>query len=257
MVAFTRNPASVIVLGVGALVLTRVFLVPTEVKSGGSVLAFVKGNGDSGGDASVPDPVLVGALLRDSLTPQAMAAAGLNSGQVSTVVTAVKNTLGANPTALSAADLACDTARANSDPLTRKVQAGLASAEEVAACSQAKQTLTTAETARTALLDAMFTNAIASLTEGQQGTLTRIRANAAFGLPTEYLGTNRSQADWVTLRDALAVKRIATKLGEALDSTTQQTLTGFDEEATTAAAKASLATLEGTVTAAWNQATAH
>src|SRR5262245_2452914 len=124
------RPVALVVLGGGLLVLTRVGFSP----SASSRVLFARSDGASGGgDAPnpLPDPELVAALHRIVLTPKALAAAGLSSGQVTAVVTAVKNQLAAAPSELTNADAALANARKASEALTRKVQAGLASAEEI------------------------------------------------------------------------------------------------------------------------------
>ena len=185
-----------------------------------------------------------------------MAAAGLSSGNVTSLVTGVKSYMANNPTAMSDADASFATAKTNADRLERLVKSGLGSQGDVNSCATAQQTLATATTARQAILDGLFTTSIQNLSEAQRTALTNIRANASWKLSPEYLVTNRSEASWVQLRDALSTKKIAANLHEDLDSPTQQYLTGIEADTAIAVAKTALATGLGSVTSAWNTGTA-
>ncbi len=52
--------------------------------------------------------------------------------------------------------------------------------------------------------------AVAGLSQAKQDTLATVRANLNRELPVQYLATNRSDADWVALREALANDRQST-----------------------------------------------
>ena len=77
--------------------------------------------------------------------------------------------------------------------------------------------LTNASNAEQAWLAAIHDECVAVLTSQQSGTLATLKASRDWSHPVQYKAANRSEADWVHLRDALANVRIANKLGEQPD----------------------------------------
>ena len=118
----------------------------------------------------------------------------------------------------------------------------------------AKTQLSLAKTQRQNVLDDLFASATATLIQSQKDTLTAIRGNSDWDRPTEFLVTNRTDADWLELRDCLAKERIAAAQDEDPDPDAQATLDEYRSASPVAAAKASLDANLGVVTAAWEQA---
>ncbi|MBU0595081.1 hypothetical protein KJ567_00140 [Candidatus Bipolaricaulota bacterium] len=204
-----------------------------------------------------PDQDVVDALLRVSLSPESLTAAGVADSDVEDVVSGVSGYLSSNPSVIESADARYFAAKTAADRLIRLVRSGLASSAEVSACREARAELESAETARANTLDAVFAAGVSSLTETQQGTLSRLRTNkASWNMPLELLVVDRTQAEWVRLRAALANERISAKHDEDPDATDQSHLATVRADASVSAASTHLATSLGDVTTAWERAVA-
>jgi len=195
-------------------------------------------------------------LLRAGLSPEALAAAGVEPGQVAATVQAAVAAVSQAPDALGIADAAYAEARANTDRLKRKIQSGKAEEGDVQAYQAAKAALASATTAREAVLNQVFDAATASLGDTRREALQAIRTNrAAWNLPTEFLVVNRSEEEWVQLRDFLANERIAPKVGEEPDPSAQAALANWRANASVAAARTGLTSNLDSMRSTWNQAT--
>lgn len=202
-----------------------------------------------------PPPVdLRVTLLRAGLSPEALAAAGVTPVAVASTLQAAAQQLAGAPSALANADLAFANARRESDRLERLIQSGKGSQEDVAAYQAAKAALEAATAQRQAALDAVLTAATSSLPAAQRTALLNARANAAWNLPPEFLVVNRSQEDWVRLRDALANEKIARKLGDQADPAAQAQLANWRAAPAVAMARSGLDTHLTQVRANWNTA---
>jgi hypothetical protein len=207
--------------------------------------------------ANEPTPPPVGlrvTLLRAGLSPEALAAAGVTPVAIASTLQAVTQQLAGAPNALANADVAFANARRESDRLERLIQSGKGTQEDVAAYQSAKAALDAATAQRAAALDAVLTAATASLPTAQRTALLTARANAAWNLPPEFLVVNRSQEDWVRLRDALANERIARKLDDQPDPAAQALLANWRAVPAVAMARSGLDTHLEQVRVNWNAA---
>ncbi|MEW6742606.1 MAG: hypothetical protein AB1486_07590 [Planctomycetota bacterium] len=196
------------------------------------------------------------ALLRVGLSAAELTTAGVSEAAVGAVVAGVEGYLLDHPTALAQADQGCFSAKNDADRLGALVRSGLASPGEVTACQQALADLASAESARQAVLDALLAAGAAELTDTQQQTLARLRANGAAweSLPLPFLVLDRSQTEWVRLRAALANERIAAKNSEEPDAGDQTYLSTCRADDAVAAATTRLETNLVAVQAAWEDA---
>lgn len=193
-------------------------------------------------------------LLRAGLTPRAFAAAGVGQGSILATLQAAADQMNGAPIALDAADLAYASARAAADALAMKIQGGKASQEEIASYQATKTALESAEAARLSVLDGYFTAATANLTSNQRTALITIRANKAWGFPEEYLVVERTEAQWLALRDALSVERQAQELPDMASESAAQLLTTFRADPAVAFAAIGVQTELPLITNAWNTA---
>lgn len=191
-------------------------------------------------------------LIRSGLDAKALAAAGVSSGSIASVLQAASAEASEAPSALSQADATYATWRVEADRLERLITAGKGTQEDVAAYQTAKANLASATSARAAILDGYFAAGIEGLASGQRTALTKIRANRSWELPLEFLVVDREEAEWVQVRDALANERIAVDLPDTLSQAAQQSLAGWRANASVAAAKASFDANLASVTSAWN-----
>jgi hypothetical protein len=191
-------------------------------------------------------------LIRAGLDPKALAAAGVSSGSISSVLALAATQMNSAPTALSSADDALATARTEVDQLTTKIQSGHGTQDDITALATANSSLATATSQRQAALDAIFNAATASLSDGQKSALSTIRGNRSWDLPLEFLTVNREQSEWVAVRDALANERIAVSLPDSLNQTAQSSLATWRADSSVSAAKSSLDSNLSSVSTSWN-----
>ena len=197
-------------------------------------------------------------LTRAGLDPAALAASGVAPGGVSAVLQAAADELNAHPGTLPTADASYAAARIESDRLRTQIQSGQASQEEIGSYQTQMANLSSATSARASALDAVFAAATASLTAPQRAALTQIRANRAVDhsrdFPIEFLVIERTEAQWVALRDALANEKLAIKYPDLLSEAAQSSLATWRSEPSVAAARTSFVANLTAVTASWNTA---
>ena len=203
---------------------------------------------------SQPNTDLEVALIRAGIDAKTLTAAGVTSGSVSSLGQAASQHFNAHPTVLSSADTAYASARRESDRLQRLIQSGKGTQDDVAAYQAQKAALETATAQQTAALDALFEATTASLNDSKRGVLSKIRTNKSWSLPTEYLTVDRTQQEWVNVRDALANERISAAYGDQPDAALQAQLATWRADATVAAAQTALSTNLASVTAALSTA---
>lgn len=157
---------------------------------------------------------LEGAMLLAGLDPRALTAVGVAAQSMSAFVDAVRDAFAVHGADLTQAEARISAARVSSDALRRKIQGGKGEPEDVTAYQSALAELALAETAKTTALAACRAPAEATLSQAQRGQLARIRANKHWELPSEFLLVDRSEVQWVALRDALANEKIAPRYGD-------------------------------------------
>ena len=194
------------------------------------------------------------ALWRAGLDPESLTAAGVSGTAVSKVVSNVSAHLAAHPDDCASADAAYAAARGEEDELRRSIQSGLASDEEVAAYPAAKAALELAEASRSAAVQAIFDAGVAELTDAQSTGLSNIRANSSWRLPKQYLCVNRTQEEWVDLREALANPRISADYEEDPHPDCVAMVGSCDADASVAAASVDLSTKLSANQATWDAA---
>lgn len=218
----------------------------------------LKGAIGSAGDAPLDPPPpanteFAGVLLRIGLPADALACAGVDSGQVAGLVSAVEAQYSAAE--LATLDQVFIEAKATRDKLTRKVRSGLATEAEVVSLRQAETSFDNAETARESRLEAIFNAGLGTVSAEQAAILRRIRGNRSWGLSPELLVRDRTEPDWVALRSAVATERIAAQdEQETCPQSTQTYLAQVRGESDIAAAKVNLDTSLASVQTAWNTA---
>ena len=193
-------------------------------------------------------------LLAAGVSPRALVAAGVGEDSILPTLQAAADQMNSAPVALESAEQARAAARVTADALARKIQSGKASQEEIASYPAAKSALESAEASCQSVLDNYFSSAIANLPLGQRTALITIRANKAWGFPEEYLTVNRSEAEWVALRDALANERIAVELPDTASPSRAQLLSTVRATPAVASAMTAVQTNLQMITTAWNTA---
>jgi hypothetical protein len=154
------------------------------------------------------------AMYLAGLDPKALCAVGVSAQSIAAFVAEFRDDYLLHGSELTQAEAAIATAQVSSDALRRKIQSGKGSPEDVTNYQTAMASLTAAEAARTTALAACRAGAEATLSQAQRDQLARIRSNKSWELPMEFLLVDRTEAQWVALRDALANEKIAPRYGQ-------------------------------------------
>lgn len=211
------------------------------------------------GDGAVEPPpppadnAFAGLMMRVGLGADALCAAGVRAAGISSVIATARAQHDLNPI-LDNLDVSFAQAKTNMDRLQRSVRSGRGRGEDVTALAQAKTDYENAKAARQAYIDGLRSAGTAALDPGIRQTVETIYANNSWRFPTQYLVMDRSEADWVALRDALAAKRISENYSETFAQSAQDHLAVVDAEAEIATAKVNLDTYLAAVQTAWNSA---
>lgn len=194
------------------------------------------------------------SLLRAGVSPDALAAVGVPTNVIATLVTAAQAHVSTEASSIPAADAAYASAKRESDRLRRLIESGKARQEDVAAYATQTSALAAATSAQALALQSLFDAATGGLSSEQRTRLMRIHAAKTWGLPLEFGVVERSQADWVELRGALANERFAAKYGEEPDQAAAAYLAHARVDQAVASARSSLDANRAVVTSAWNTA---
>lgn len=205
------------------------------------------------GEPSAADE-LGSALFMAGIDARALTAVGVSANAVGALIDDVREAHATHGAALLVAEESMAQARVASDALRRKIQGGTASPEDVTAYHAQTQALATATAAKETALAACRAPLEAALDNTQRAQLARLRANASWQLPTEYLLVDRTEAQWIALRDALANEKIAPRHGESISQEQASILASARSHADVAAAKTRLSTQLAQVESAMHSA---
>ena len=194
-------------------------------------------------------------VMQAGLGPVELAAAGVSAAQTTGAIQDVLAEWNSDPSALPDAQSSYVAAKQERQRLERLVRSGRASAEEVSALATAKTAYEAADSAREAVLDALFLAGTADLTTAQADCLETLRDNADQLVPTEYCVVDRTEAEWLALETALANERISADYDETPAAECVSHLATVRAEADVAAAKTACESNLSAVKAAWNAAT--
>ena len=194
------------------------------------------------------------ALSRTGLSAESLAAAGATAVQTTALVDDARSYLTLHVQEVRDTEQALADAKFESDRLERKIQAGLGTQEDLAAYATAKAAAAAALAARDAELADFYTAAAEDLSATPKAVLSKLKGNTVWDVLPQYRAADRTQAEWVALRDALANKRIAEAAGGTPDEGCTQLLATADADPAVSAAKANLDSKLAEVTTAWNAA---
>lgn len=209
---------------------------------------------ESQGAAAAGAPTMDVLLMRAGLDPRSLAAAGVSGAQVSSICSAVAAHVAQAPTALREADHAYAQARVEHDALERKVGAGLASSGEIAGLAAARQALSSARALRDSRLAALREAGASVLGNEQRSRLATLRANSGQPGGIEFKAIARTEAEWLSLRKALANERFSAQCGEPAHAGCQSLLSSARANSAVAAAKSACDTNLAAVQSAWSTA---
>lgn len=190
---------------------------------------------------------LQSVLLRAGLDPEAIASIGVSANTAGQIAAAAA--------AQAAEDIAvirgADEAFASADVAYHAALRAAQRDPGAEGLSAAQAALTSATTARDNAIAAITTAGVANLTSEQRTALTTVATNRRFGVGAALAAVNRTEAQWVALRDAAAHERIQTERGLSVDEGAASLLSTARGASAVVAAQAALTTNLPAVRAAW------
>lgn len=203
--------------------------------------------------APAPTPAQVAAMLHAAgLAPDALAAAGLTAAQAAAALERVNTQLPTLSTQFRAAAEAHAAARREHDRLERLVRSGTGTAQDLLALESARAQLQSAAAQRDAA-----TQAFVSATElGPEFTarLATLHDPRGEGFPRHHRAAQRTDAQWQSLRYALASSTVHERLGLEVPAPARAVILASEAHPAVAAAAAGLSSNGAAVASAWNQA---
>jgi len=182
---------------------------------------------------------VVTTLVRTGLSPANLAAAGVSDAQANTLLTTAETHFSADEfTLLRSADVSVNSLTKQISDLKAQIRAGQASDDELASL---QTQLATVLSNKDTILSNLFDAATASLSSETIGLIQTLHANAQRSVPIEYRILERSDADWVHLRTALANLDQADRLDDVEpDVVCSQFISGCDSEPAVTTARSNL-----------------
>ena len=194
-------------------------------------------------------------LLRAGLGAEALAAAGVTSGEVAGTVADVEASDAALNGDLATADGALASAKATAAALRKVVKSGSATEQEKADYLSAKAAVLSAEAAVDAVLEELFDSGTADLSAAEKATLATLQANVhrrKFAI--ELRVVSRTAEQWLDLGHALDHEKVCIEDGEEVHADVASLLATARSAAAVAQAKANLDANLASVQAAWDAA---
>lgn len=250
VVAASRSPASTQLASVETVSRASSILIATEIPR----LERSEAEAEATGlDTLVPGPMEVAVLLhRCGLSADRLAAAGVRQDRISSIVDRAREALIEQEDLLTALDASYADARRSADALTRRVRSGRHDDADIAALAQARSILAAAETERDALVRQIGEHAAAESEAEARERLITMRGNATRSAPAPYLVVDRSEAEWLQLRELLAIERIATNNDEEVPGEARAALDQIRAEPVVAEALSSFDDLLPLHQVTWN-----
>ena len=196
-------------------------------------------------------------VRRSGLTPKTLSACGMSSGQVSARIGDARSQVVSRYGQIVENQQSLDTATANAQRLRRLVASGAATEQDKTDLATAETTLTTARASLQTELDAIFDAATTGLATDMISKMRRSHTNRSrWGLPAQYCVIDRTDTQWVDLRDAVAGKQIKDRTGRTQDQALIDALATADAHSDVSTAKSNLDSTLSEVTSAFDTAVA-
>jgi hypothetical protein len=179
------------------------------------------------------------ALNTAGLDATALAAAGVSPASVAGVIESVRGHLAEHSFTAAAQTRASYTAELHR--LIDLVQRRTATESDLQSLASARAAAAAAESSYQAAVADIFAAGTAELTATQRNALGRLRANRERAVPVKYLAAERTESDWVSLRDAVSALTIASRNNQSPPAAAQAVVAAANAAA--ADAEAGLALL--------------
>lgn len=253
--------ASAITIGIGVIAASAVAGIAVTSISSISPLSHPTSRAESVLPTPASSAEISALLYRLGLAPDRLAASGVTAAQTTTLVGNLRSHLSDHIDALRSADADYTSSRSLVDALERLVRAGTSTSDQRTALTTAQTQLASNATTRQGVLNSAYTAATDGLAAGVLQSLARAYTNTGWELPVQasplpYAFADRSEQDWVTLRDALSAQRIATKYGQTPDQNALDFISAASGASAVSTAAANLQANFAQVSAAWATAVA-
>lgn len=202
----------------------------------------------------VTEQELAVSLHRVGLSAESLAACGVTPQSCDTIVGNGEEHLAEHIQQLRDADANLMQAKVAHDKLKRLVNSGLADEGQKQSFVEAQTALAAADASVQSRLAAFKQAAMEGLAGDIAARLAMITSHARWLAPIQYKVVERSESDWIMLRDCLAHKRISEEYGDDMHPDAVAFLQQCDADPTVSAAKTSTDLNLDAVTAAWNNA---
>lgn len=200
------------------------------------------------------------ALARVGVGPLTLAAAGVTEESAALLIADMHEYLGEHDGSPASEDAVLGAARSQRDRLRGLARAGTASGADIEAIAGAESSLSAAESALDARLDAMWDLVAARLTSEQAALIARLRdvpeVFRGSVISVEFGAAERSDTQWMALREALAAERLAAEDGVAMDQALAALLASARAESAVNAAGSNISVRLAGLQTAWDQALA-
>ncbi len=195
-------------------------------------------------------------LVRAQLLPDSLAAAGVEPSQVGVLITAARSELDEQLQTLRRVDALRQQHQSAVTMYRQLVGAENPTPQDRQLLAQAETDLKTATQQAESVISAIRAAAEATLTTDQVQALAAIRTNKGREVPIEYIVVERTDQEWVELREALANVRIAAKHGVAPAEEALARVARADADPTVTIARADLDSRTTAIQQAWDAAVA-
>ena len=202
----------------------------------------------------IPTSSEINLLIRSAgVNPESLAAAGVSANTIAAIISGASGYIVPNFNAIKANHDTLGRERKTRDTLQRLVSASRATSQQRTDLATAITNVAAAQATRNAYLAAIRQEIDTNLTPAQIIALNTIIKNTKWTHPIQYKAANRSEQDWIDLRDCLANIRIANKQGQQPDPAATTFVAAADANAAVSAANSSLNNLPFIQTQ-WNNA---
>lgn len=188
------------------------------------------------------------------LDPKTLTASGVDAAQVQVLVREARTALENVNDALVVAESELSALRVREADLERMVRAGIDRENALQALTQARVALADAEQRVASARQAIWNAATAHLQSGVVSKVQRVAQARRWELPIEYAAAERSEQEWVELREALSHVRWCQSRGESVDESASSVVSRENSRTEVAEAKVRLDTYFDVVSASFRSA---
>lgn len=209
-----------------------------------ALVSLAASSSDSLSPVAVPKPELRKWLFQVGADPETLTAAGASPTSAAAAVSNARSFLAENLLTLNDLQKAASAAVSQVSKVSPENQA----------YEQLKATADSAVAARDSAIARLKDAVFEGLGSEAPALAAAIVRNRQFGLPIQYLVKDRTDAEWTTLREALATAKAASDRGETVASHAEGIIATADSDVLVATAAARLQSGLALVRTAWKEA---